>query len=162
MRYLIIDTWNGEGYSDSGIIKDITFDMSEGNARYKTIELARKYFADRYLTTCEHMETVVTCEPNAFCVTHRQKSGTEEIGTFNEDQGAIHFVNATDAYGLLIRPYINDVGLLSREQFIEQYEGILDSIEGDRDERLQFIDEMFDVGNAGAHTDTGFEILYKL
>jgi hypothetical protein len=152
MRYIIVDTWNGQGYSDSGIVEDTTYtDMTEDNARYLALESAREHFAKRYLPSTTDHEVKITYQQDALCVSD------------GDDDGAIHFVKVeANHYGLLIRPDVNEIVLLTQDGFIEHYEDILESIEGDRDELLQFIDEMFDEGNGGAHTGLGYEILCKL
>ena len=152
MRYLIIDTYNGQGYSDSGIIDDIELtDMSEDEAKYIALEKAREEFGERYLPQATDEELRVTFELNAI---HADQG---------DNQGAIHFKKVeADDYGLLIRPDTNDVELLTQDRFVKHYVDMLDAMQGDRDERLEFIDEILNVGNGGAHTDMGYEILYKL
>lgn len=152
MRYLIIDTWNGQGYTESGIVDDITFkDTTESNARYLALNKVREEFAMRYLPHADDQQVKVTRTENAI---HADEG---------DDQGAIHALKVeSNHYGLVIRTDTNYVKLLTADGFIAQYEGTLESLEGDRDERLQFIEEMFEKGNAGAYTDIGYEILYKL
>ncbi len=152
MIYLIIDTFNGQGYSDSGVIEYMTLtDMSEEQAKYRALEKAREEFSLRYLPHATDEEVKVTFELNAI------------HADYGDDQGAIHFIKMKeDSYGLLIRPDINEAVLLNQEDFISHYDSMLDAMQGDRDERVQFIDELFELGNGGAHTDLGFEILYKL
>lgn len=152
MTYLIIDTFNGQGYSDSGVIEFMTLtDMSEEQAKYAALQKARHEFADRYLSGADDEEVKVTYSSNAI------------HADYGDDQGTIHFLKMKeDSYGLLIRPDINEAVLLNQEDFIAHYDSMLDAMQGDRDERLQFIDELFELGNGGAHTNLGFEILYKL
>ncbi len=152
MIYLIIDTFNGQGYSDSGVIEYMTLtDMSEEQAKYAALQKARHEFAERYLTHADDQEVKVTFEQNAI------------HADMGDDQGSIHFIKMEeDSYGLLIRPDINEAVLLNQEDFISHYDSMLDAMQGDRDERVQFIDELFELGNGQAHTDLGFEILYKL
>lgn len=88
MRYLIIDTWNGEGYSESGIVGTA---KTEGEAVQKII----KEFAERYVSMTEDFK----CEwiqGNA-------------IGFDNgEDQGCVQYLEAgiDDRY-IVIDPMVN-------------------------------------------------------
>jgi len=74
MRYLIIDTWNGEGYSESGIIGTA---KTEGEAVQKII----KEFAERYVSMTEDFK----------CEWIQGKA----IGFDNgEDQGCVQYLEA--------------------------------------------------------------------
>ena len=74
MRYLIIDTWNGEGYSESGIIGTA---KTEGEAVQKII----KEFAERYVSMTEDFK----------CEWIQGKA----IGFDNgQDQGCVHYLEA--------------------------------------------------------------------
>jgi hypothetical protein len=156
MRYIIVDTWNGQGYSDSGIIDDTTYtDMSEDNARHLALESAREHFADRYLPTSYHHEVKIRFQQDALCV---------EDG---EDNGAIHFIKATDSYGVLIHPQVNEVKLLSKREFIDTLDTL--SSDGELQGNLkadnitwgEWIDDLYSEGHNDGHGIEYF-ILYKL
>lgn len=156
MRYIIVDTWNGEGYSDSGIIEDTTYtDMSEENARYMALESAREHFSKRFLPSSYHHEVKVTYQENALCV---------EDG---EDNGAIHFIKATDSYGALIHPHINEVRLLSQKEFTDAINTLSDdgelrqTLESDNITWAEWIDDLYCEGHNDGHGIEYF-ILYKL
>ena len=95
MRYLIIDTWNGEGYSDSGMVDTA---QTEAEAIQKII----KEFAERYVAN----------ETEAFkCKWIQGKA----IGFDNgEDQGCIQYLEAgiDDRY-VVIDPMINEAYVTS-------------------------------------------------
>ena len=156
MRYIIVDTWNGQGYSDSGIVEDTTYtDMSENNARYLALESARKHFAKRYLPSMPHVKIKIEFKQDAFCV--------EE----GEDSGAIHFIKATDSYGVLIHPMVNEVKLLSQKEFIETVNNLakdgelLHNLEADNISIAEWIDDLYCEGHNDGHGLEYF-ILYKL
>ena len=94
MRYLIIDTWNGEGYSDSGIVDTAT---TEAEAIQKII----KEFGERYLSMTEDFK----CEWML----------GKAIGFDNgHDQGCVHYleVGIDDRY-VIVNPMENEVYVTS-------------------------------------------------
>jgi len=95
MKYLIVDTWNGEGYSDSGIIDTAT---TEAEAIQKII----KEFAERYLANTTEAFKCKWIQGKA-------------IGFDNgEDQGCIKYleVGIDDRY-VVIDPMINEAYVTS-------------------------------------------------
>ena len=94
MKYLIVDTWNGEGYSDSGIIDTAT---TEAEAIQKII----KEFAERYVSMTEDFK----------CEWIQGKA----IGFDNEtDQGCVQYleVGIDDRY-VIINPHENEAKVTS-------------------------------------------------
>ena len=89
MKYLIIDTWNGEGYSDSGIVDTAT---TQSEAIQKII----KEFGERYVSMTEDFK----------CEWIQGKCVTFDNG---ENQGAVQYleVGIDDRY-LVIDPSMND------------------------------------------------------
>lgn len=88
MRYLIIDTWNGEGYSDSGIVDTAT---TQSEAIQKII----KEFGERYVSMTEDFK----------CEWIQGKA----IGFDNgQDQGCVQYLEAgiDDRY-VVIDPMVN-------------------------------------------------------
>ncbi len=152
MRYIIVDTFNGSGYSDSGIVRDITFDnATEEQAKYNALEVAREEFGERYLPVSDDQEIKVTYQDDALCMDD------------GEDQGAIHFIKVPDdAFGILIKPDVNDVTVLNEPLFNNAYVDTIAGLEGDRDELEQFTEDIIEFGEGGAHTDLGYELLIKL
>jgi len=156
MRYIIVDTWNGQGYSDSGIIEDTTYTyISEDNAHYLALESAREHFAKRYLPSSYHHEVKITFQQDALCV---------EDG---EDNGAIHFIKATGSYGALIHPHVNEVKLLSQKEFIDTLDTLSSdgelqgNLKADNITWAEWIDDLYCEGHNDGHGMEYF-ILYKL
>lgn len=147
-KYYIIDTWNGEGYTESGIIDSVD-DLG------KAIEVATNEFKDRYLS--QFGEFTVN---NQLYTDHKYISYTEERG--NQDSGAIHILTTDDStVGIIIEPHVNDTVALTGDQFTEQFKQILNNIDNDED-RENYLHEMLQVGNSDAHTDNGYFVLYRL
>jgi len=94
MRYLIIDTWNGEGYSDSGIV-DTAQTQSEA------IQKIIKEFADRYVSMTEDFK----CE---------WMQGKAISFDNEENQGCVQYLEAgiDDRY-VVIDPMINEAHVTS-------------------------------------------------
>ena len=94
MKYLIIDTWNGEGYSESGIIDIAT---TEAEAIQKII----KEFAERYVSMTEDFK----------CEWMQGKAISFDNGT---DQGCVQYleVGIDDRY-VVINPHENEAKVTS-------------------------------------------------
>jgi hypothetical protein len=94
MKYLIIDTWNGEGYSDSGIVDTAT---TQSEAIQKII----KEFGERYVSMTEDFK----------CEWIQGKCVTFDNG---HDQGAVQYLEAgiDDRY-VVIDPMLNDAYVTS-------------------------------------------------
>lgn len=148
-KYYLIDTFNGEGYTESGIIGS-TEDHN------KAIEMATDEFKDRYMTQLGEF----TVNNQLHVEGSRYISYTEMH--HNEDSGAIHVLATDDAtVGILIHPDINEAVALTGDEFTTQFKFILNNIEDD-EQGEEFLQEMLQVGNSGVHTNEGYIILYKL
>ena len=147
-KYYLIDTWNGDGYTESGIIGSVD-DMG------KAIEMAYEEFKDRYLgNPCEF-----TVENNLYTTQGKNRYISYE---YNGESGAIHILQTDDSTrGISIEPHVNDAVALTGEVFANHFNDILTNIDNDED-REGFLNEMLDQGNSDAHTDNGYFILYKL
>lgn len=153
----LIDTWNSEGYSESGII-DLPKSWDEG------VKKGLQEFNERYLSMLEayddttiEIATKDLVEENG--VNYRYWSFYD-----GEDAGCIHLVEGR-FYGVLIHPDENDVVVLeTEEQFVDTFKRILTEIQHDYfgNDKEHFINQLNENGNAGAHTDMGYEILYNL
>ena len=150
-KYYLIDTWSGDGYTESGIIGSVD-DLG------KAIEMATDEFKDRYLS--QFGEFTVDNQLYVGQSDHRYICYRED--NLNQNSGAIHILPADDSTkGILIEPHVNDAVALTGGQFTEQFRMILNNIDNDED-REGFLNEMLDQGNSDAHTDNGYFILYKL
>ena len=94
MKYLIVDTWNGEGYSESGIV-DTT------NDAYEALETMVKEFAERYV----FMTADFKC---------KWIGGTGISFDDGRNQGCVHILEAgiDDRY-VVIDPMINEAYVTS-------------------------------------------------
>ncbi len=157
MRYIIIDTWNGEGYSESGIIEDVTYtDMTEDNAKYRALESAREHFSKRYIPSNYNHEVKVTYQQDALCVSD------------GDDDGAIHFRRVQDEdYGVIITPHVNDVSILNKSDWLECLDSLskdgelLHNLESDNITFAEWVDDLYTEGNNDGHAQE-YVILYKL
>jgi len=159
MSYFIVDTWNGHGYTKSGIInhKDNLKDA---------IDVAYKEFCDRYL-----------CQPDDFRVDNKLQygdvDGVRYIGyqcmyPGDEDAGAIHIIESKkDTYGIVLYTDINEVKPLTKEDFDKIISDLNEDGEFNRGlemEKITMTDWILELGSSGsndAHTDKGFIILCK-
>lgn len=150
-KYYLIDTWNGEGYTESGII-------GQADDLGKAIEMAQDEFKDRYLS--QYGEMTVNNQLHGGADT-RQIIYTDQ-GIGNQDSGAIHILQTDDSSrGILIEPMTNSATALTGDVFTTDFKNILEDIDNDED-REGFLNDMLTEGNSGAHTDHGYYILYKL
>ena len=94
MRHLIIDTWNGEGYSESGIVYTT-------NDAYEALERMVKEFAERYV----FMTSDFKC---------KWIGGTAISYDDGRNQGCVHILEAgiDDRY-VVIQPNLNDAYVTS-------------------------------------------------
>jgi len=94
MKYLIIDTWNGEGYSESGIIDTAT---TEAEAVNKIVQ----EFAERYVSLTEDFK----------CEWMLGKSISFDNG---EDQGCVQYLEVgIDDRCVIINPMENEAKVTS-------------------------------------------------
>ena len=145
-KYYIADTWNGEGYTNSGLINTTFEDKGKAN------DAAYDEFKDRYLSSL-----------GKFTVDNKLYKDDGYIGySDGNDSGAIHVIETDDStVGMLLQPCLNDVKALTGDEFTNLFKDILNNIDNDED-RENFLQEMLQVGNSDAHTDHGYFILYRL
>ena len=94
MKYLMVDTWNGEGYSESGIVNTAT--TEEG-----AVKIIVQEFAERYVSMTEDFK----CE-----WMHGKAIGFDN----GQDQGCVQYleVGIDDRY-VVINPHENDAYVTS-------------------------------------------------
>lgn len=144
-KYYLIDTWNGSGYSESGII-DTAESIEEANRK------ALKQYQDRYLSMVligGDYEIDVKDESTLYFRHY-------------EDWGAIHVVEGDDIAGLIIMPDTNDVAILQTKADVDSAIDIAYGTAMNEEEAKDFMNEIEDTGNGGVHTDLGYEIIYDL
>ena len=141
MKYLIIDTWNGEGYSDSGIVDIAT---TEAEAVNKIV----REFAERYLSMTEDFK----CEWML----------GKAIGFDNgEDQGCVQYleVGIDDRY-VIINPMENLAKVTSDSfNLIKMMLTDMGSTEEDIDELEQ---EILQIGHGMVEHSDGELIIQKI
>jgi hypothetical protein len=94
MKYLIIDTWNGEGYSESGII-------GTAKTESEAVKKITQEFAERYVSMTEDFK----------CEWMQGKAISFDNG---ENQGCVQYLEAgiDDRY-VVIDPMINEAHVTS-------------------------------------------------
>lgn len=149
-RIILIDTWNGDGYSDSGII-DLPVSWSDG------VKSGLTEFNHRYLSMIsDDVYGEATIEINT---TNRMEYRTWSFYD-GRDSGCIHLIEE-DMYGVLIHPDENEVIVVkTKEEFDEIYNRIIDELHYDN-EKEGFANDIAMLGNASGHTHQ-YEILYNL
>lgn len=161
MSYLIINTWNGDDYSErsgslrslrSGIIETVD-DLS------KAREVALKEFALRYLTS----PGLSRVDNNLYALGRISFTEVKE----KEDTGAIHILEkCANTYGALINPHVNSVTAINKEQF----DKIIDDLREDgefmhnlKQDETSFNEWLMELGKNGNNDGYGMDyfILYK-
>jgi|688.fasta_scaffold45832_16 hypothetical protein len=104
MKYVIVHTWNGEGYSSGNTAEVMEF-SSDDKAQQYIVEQAQQ-------------------EANALA------EFTEEWGNVSfdddEDQGSVQwFAFTTDTYGVVIRTNVNEAQLVNEQEYHEQLKAAL-------------------------------------
>lgn len=141
MKYLIVDTWNGEGYSDSGIIDTAT---TEAEAIQKII----KEFAERYVSMTEDFK----------CEWIRGKAITFDN---EQDQGCVRYleVGIDDRY-VIINPMENLAKVTSDSfNLIKMMLTDMGSTEEDIDELEQ---DILQIGHGMVEHSDGELIIQKI
>jgi hypothetical protein len=138
-KFLIIDTYNGEGYSDSGV--EVREFESILDAKLYAFELAEEI-------SC--LNGSIEFVGNAFTYGSNYDKDEDEF----EDQGAIHFVELqTDMYSITINPTVNEFMIHKEDEDVEVRERLLDSEESQDGEDLE---------GTCHHMDDSVEIYFKI
>lgn len=143
-KYLIVDTFNGEGYSDSSAeIIEVT---SEKVARQYAISQAEK------LT--DSVDSIEVLDDRVLYGINEDKySDMEGLDRF-EDQGAVHFVELLeDTVAISINPTINEFVQLDKEGEADLINWLITSEETEDGEELE---------GTCHHLDDSVEIYFKI
>lgn len=141
MKYLIVDTWNGEGYSQSGVI-------TRAKDKEQAIKIIMNEFKDRYLNYSTKFE-VEWLNELTLC--------------FNGEsyQGAVHGIELEiDDTFLIIEPSINSV-----EKTKVSYNVVKMRLteSGCTEESIdELTEELLQVGHGMIDTNDGEYIIYKI
>ena len=143
-KYLIVDTFNGEGYSNSSAqIKEFA---SKEEAKEFAINEAKK-FTDNV----DSLE--ITDDRVMYGINEDKQSDEDGLDRF-EDQGAVHFVELLDMYvAISINPTINEFYLFDKESEVKLIELLLESDESEEGEELE---------GTCHHLDDSVEIYFKI
>jgi hypothetical protein len=124
-KYIVIDTWTGEGYSDCNGTKIETFDNKILAERYAELEATKQLgypVSDRFNGEEVIHDTLDEHDMTIFSWT----SGNdlyEDYGTYQ-----VHPLTK-DAYAVMIRCNINEVDILTEEQYNNEIEEISSDFE---------------------------------
>ena len=146
MNYYIIDTWNGQGYSDSGLVS-INDDLTGAK-----LEM-HKEFEERYLDNAYDTKYIVEEGDNYL-------SYSEKFSTY--DSGAITILEADNPAGILIMPDTNDAMILKTKADVDSAIELAYINGMDDEEKHEFMHEIEDSGRGAIHTDLGYQIIYNL
>jgi len=128
-KYLIVDTFNGAGYSDSSA-RIIEF-ASVDEARERALSMA-KDFAE------EGSPLVVENDRVIYGVNGDEDFDNEDPLDNYEDHGAVHFVKLeSDTVGILIEPTINEFTQLTPLEVAEVVARLLESEESEDGEEVE-------------------------
>ena len=143
-KYLIVDTFNGEGYSDSSAqIKEFA---SKEEAKEFAINEAKKL-----TDNVDSLE--ITDDRVMYGVNEDKQSDEEGLDRF-EDQGSVHFVELLDSsVAISIDPTINEFYQFDKESEAKLIELLMESDESEDGEELE---------GTCHHLDDSVEIYFKI
>lgn len=144
-KYLIVNTFNGEGYSDSNAII-MEFESIE-EARATAISMAKENADNDSLVVVENDRVMYGC--------HENENYEEENPLDNcEDTGAIHYaILGEDTEGILIKPMINEFTQLTNSEIDGVIETLMESEESEEGE---------DIEGTCHHLEDSTEIFFKI
>lgn len=128
-KYLIVDTFNGMGYSDSSA-RIMEF-ASVDEARELALSMAKE-FAE------EGSPLLVWDDRVIYGVNKDEYLDNEEPLDNYEDHGAVHFVKLeSDTVGILIEPTINEMAQLTTLEVAEVVARLMESEESEDGEEVE-------------------------
>ena len=151
-RFYVIDTWNGEGYSESDLLQ--TFDNKDDAIEFAFDKAVEMYIA----TSGESLEV-----ENKLLKDDDSYISVTEIDTDREDSGCIHVLKGDiETKGIMIRPETCSADLLDDKNLQLWVENILaDSM--DDHSKQEFRNSLLYGTKADCHTNSfGFCKIIKL
>ena len=138
-KYILVDTWNGEGYSESNAT------IIEAENYGKALEVAKERAEE-------------ACDDNGSVRVLNKNTATYTIG---DDNGAYHILPYEGQYGVCIFPDVNNFTILpSRESYLQALK------QSAKDAQLPYnspeIVEVLEDEDGCLHTGKGCEIFQKL
>ena len=143
-KYLIVDTFNGEGYSDSSAeIKEVTSE-----------KVARQYAISQAVKCTDNVDSIEVLDDRVlYGINEDKDSDMEGLDRF-EDQGAVHFVELLeDTVAISINPTINEFVQLDKEGESDLINWLITSEETEDGEELE---------GTCHHLDDSVEIYFKI
>jgi len=125
MKYVIVETWNGEGYSSENLASIKEFDNDS--------------VAQNYLESLVHFQTgAENIESSNGCITYEK----------GDDQGSFVFIrNAELIYGIMILTNVNEVHpLLSKKDWLKHLAHAFQQSDPDETDELDLNDESIFIG----------------
>ena len=122
-KYIVINTWNGDGYSEHNGNQIQIIENKIIAERYAEIEATKQLpypVSDRF--NGEEVTTFITSDVTIFGWTIGN-DGYEDHGTFQ-----VHEL-PSDAYAVMIRTNVNEVEILTEEQYNNEIEEISSDFE---------------------------------
>lgn len=151
-KFYVIDTWNGQGYSDSDLLQ--TFDNKDDATKFAFEKAVEMYIA----TSGESLQV-----DNQLRNDDNSYISVTEMDTDREDSGCIHVLKGdTEIGAILIRPDTCSADLLDMRTFRKWIE-VIKADDIDKDTLEQFDDEMYHGLGGDIHTNShGFCKFIKL
>lgn len=118
-NYIVIDTWNGEGYSDKNGTEIKRFKSKVSAEQYAETEATRQL---PYPISIRHSHEKIVYEDGIFGFAIDEDYGTYQVHPFPED-----------AYAVMIRCNVNEVDILTEEQYNNEIKDLLSEFEEDYD-----------------------------
>jgi hypothetical protein len=143
-KYLIVDTFNGEGYSDSSAeIKE-----------FASLDEAKEFAISQAVKCTDNIDSIDVLDDRVLYGINEDKgSDMEGLDRF-EDQGAVHFVELLeDTVAISINPTINEFVQLDKEGEADLINWLITSEETEDGEELE---------GTCHHLDDSVEIYFKI
>jgi len=143
-KYLIVDTFNGEGYSDSSAeIKE-----------FASLDEAKEFAISQAVKFTDSVDSIEVLDDRVLYGINEDKySDMEGLDRF-EDQGAVHFVELLeDTVAISINPTINEFVQLDKEGEADLINWLITSEETEDGEELE---------GTCHHLDDSVEIYFKI
>lgn len=143
-KYLIVDTFNGEGYSDSSAeIKE-----------FASLDEAKEFAISQAEKLTDSVDSIEVLDDRVlYGINEDKDSDMEGLDRF-EDQGAVHFVELLeDTVAISINPTINEFVQLDKEGEADLINWLITSEETEDGEELE---------GTCHHLDDSVEIYFKI
>lgn len=143
-KYLIVDTFNGEGYSDSSA------ELKE----FASLDEAKEFAISQAVKSTDSVDSIEVLDDRVlYGINEDRYSDMEGLDRF-EDQGAVHFVELLeDTVAISINPTINEFVQLDKEGDADLINWLITSEETEDGEELE---------GTCHHLDDSVEIYFKI